>query len=281
MSNGSGAVSFTSSQGRNSTISRTITCTNCSVSGASVTSGSGFSVSRSGNTVTITRTTVAAFSGTVTVTGTASNGNYNAPSNITISVSAAAVDVVDLGLSVKWATMNVGASSATDYGNYYAWGEISTKSDYSWSTYAHGTSMYNLTKYNSTDGKTTLEMSDDTARRVEGGSWRMPTKDEWQELNDNCTWTWQNNYNSSGVAGYLVTSKKSGYTDKSIFLPAAGYYEGTSLDYQGFEGHYWSSSVYSDYREIAWRLLISRVYGVSVSAFTRSLGYSVRAVQNK
>ena len=92
MSNGSGAVSFTYLQNTNSTIQRTITCTNCSVSGASVTSGSGFSVSRSGNTITVTRTSASAFSGEITVTGTASDDNHNAPSNITISVSAVAYD---------------------------------------------------------------------------------------------------------------------------------------------------------------------------------------------
>lgn len=92
MNNSDGAVSFTSSQGANTEISRTITCTNCSVSGASVASGSGFTVSYTGNTVKIKRTSTAAISGTVNVTGTPSNGNYNAPTNITISVSAAVYD---------------------------------------------------------------------------------------------------------------------------------------------------------------------------------------------
>lgn len=289
MSNGSGAVSFTSSQNTNATISRTITCTNCSVSGASVASGSGFSVSRSGNTITITRTSTSAFSGTVTVTGTASNGNYNAPSNITISVSGVAYvppvpdGAVDLGLSVYWATKNVGASSVTDYGNYYAWGEISTKSDYSWDTYAYGTSSSNLTKYNSTDGKTVLDSTDDAARQHDswGGNWRMPTKDEWQELKDNCTWTWQSNYNSSGVAGYLVTSNVENYTDKSIFLPAAGRRLGTSLVDQGSSVYYWSSSLFSVDPGTAWHL-VSYSGDVLVSiGLNRCVGASVRAVQSK
>lgn len=287
MSNGSGAVSFTSSQGANTEIPCTITCTNCSVSGASVASGSGFTVSYTGNTVKIKRTSTSAFSGTVTVTGTPSNStNYNNPSNITISVSGVAYvppvpsGGIDLGLSVYWATANVGASSATGYGNHYAWGEISTKSDYSWSTYAHGTSSSNLTKYNSTDGITTLEMSDDAARQVKGGSWRMPTNDEWQELIDNCTWTWQDNYNSSGVAGYLVTSNMSGYTDKSIFLPAAGYRDGSCLYDQGSYGFYWSSSLYSDNPSLAWYLDFYSS-NVLVNNGSRCLGFSVRAVQSK
>ena len=187
---------------------------------------------------------------------------------------------VDLGLSVYWATKNVGASSETDYGDLYAWGETTTKSDYSWDTYAHGTSS-NQTKYNSSDGKTTLEMTDDVARQVQSGSWRMPTKDDWQELKDNCTWTWQSNYNSSGVAGYLVTSNKSGYTDKSIFLPAAGVRSGNNLFSQGSHGFYWSSSLYSDYPYCAWYLFFNSDDVDDVDGNDRYYGYSVRAVQDK
>ena len=280
MSNGSGAVSFTSSQGNNSTISRTITCTNCSVSGASVTSGSGFSVSRSGNTITITRSTIAAFSGTVTVTGTPSNStNYNNPSNITISVSAAAVPTpagaVNLGLSVFWATKNVGASSVTDYGNHYAWGEISTKSDYSWSTYAHGTSSSNLTKYNSTDGKTVLDSTDDVARQHAswGGNWRMPTKAEFDELLSGTDKEWAT---ISGVNGWKYM-KKSDH-NVYIFLPAAGIYMGTSVRNQGSDGRYLSSSLNTGSRSRAW-VLSSYSGNASMDDISRYYGFSVRAVQ--
>jgi uncharacterized protein (TIGR02145 family) len=301
MSNGSGAVSFTSSQKTNSTISRTITCTNCSVSGASVASGSGFSVSRSGNTITITRTSESAFSGTVTVTGTASNGNYNNPSSITISVSAAAVDVVDLGLSVKWARWNVGATSETGYGGYYCWGGTtdvtSTSINIDWNSncpyWSSGEDFSaKFTKYvptkktsnwagsGSPDNKLTLDLSDDAARQVMGGSWRMPTNDEWQELIDNCTWTRQDNYNSSGVAGYLVTSNKSGYTDKSIFLPAAGMRNSTALNGRGSDGYYWSSSLDSD-GPINACILYLDSRDVFVFSLYRDTGFSVRAVQSK
>lgn len=302
MSNGSGGGSFTSSQGRNSTFSRTITCTNCSVSGASVTSGSGFSVSRSGNTITITRNSLDAISGgVVTVTGSASNGNYNAPSNITISVSAAAIDVVDLGLSVKWATKNVGASSETGYGNKYCWAGITDVSSTSinlvsancpyWSSGSSTSAKF--TKYiptnktsnwggsGSPDNKLTLDLSDDAARQVMGGSWRMPTKNEWQELKDNCTWTWQTNYNGSGINGLLLTSKKSGYTDKSIFFPAAGYRTGKGSYDQGSCGYFWLSSLDSNSPTRASEGAIASDKVDTGQVNYRYYGYSVRGVMAK
>ena len=161
---------------------------------------------------------------------------------------------IDLGLSVKWATCNIGASSPSAYGDYYAWGETSSKSDYSWSTYKYCNGSYTtMTKYCSdseygnngyTDSRTKLELSDDVARQKWGGSWRMPTYDEFRELIDNCTWTWTT---MNGVNGYKVTSKKSGYSSRSIFLPAAGYRDDTSLGLAGEYGYYWSSSLYTGF----------------------------------
>ena len=158
---------------------------------------------------------------------------------------------VDLGLSVKWATCNIGASSPSAYGDYYAWGETSTKSRYAWENYLFRTSgdewengkfnKYNTqSKRGTVDNRTVLEMSDDVARQKWGGSWRMPTEKEFQELRDNCTWTWTT---MDGVKGYKVTSKKSGYKDRSIFLPAAGCRVETSLLAAGEWGEYWSSSL--------------------------------------
>ena len=156
-------------------------------------------------------------------------------------------DAVDLGLSVKWANMNVGAKSPEDYGNYYSWGETSTKSTYDWSTYFDT----NFTKYNNEGGKTVLAPEDDAAHVNWGGSWRMPTQAEWQELYDNCTWTWTM---QNGINGYKVTSNKAGYTDKFIFLPAAGYCDGSGLYSVGSSGGFWSSSLYEDRSSIAWNL---------------------------
>ena len=141
---------------------------------------------------------------------------------------------VDLGLSVKWATCNVGANSPEEYGDYFAWGETKPKDSYKWSTYkwCNG-SKDKLTKYckesyyGRVDNKTVLDLVDDAAHVNLGGAWRMPTKEEIRELKDNCTWTWTT---QNGVNGYLVTSKKN---DNSIFLPAAGYRSGSDLEYAG------------------------------------------------
>ena len=138
-------------------------------------------------------------------------------------------EYVDLGLSVKWATCNVGASKPQGYGNHYAWGEISTKSNYS-----SGNSVTYGKNFSDIGGYPTY----DVACNEWGSSWRLPTKAEFDELcnENNCTWTWTT---QNGVEGYKVTSKKNG---NSIFLPAAGWRSGTSLNYQGTDGYYWSST---------------------------------------
>ena len=192
---------------------------------------------------------------------------------------------VDLGLSVKWATCNVGADTPEGYGDYYAWGETETKSNYSWSTYEWCNGSYNtMTKYSNnssygyngfTDNKTVLDPEDDAAHVNWGGSWRMPTDAEWTELRNNCTWTWTT---QNGVNGYRVTSNKTGYTDKSIFLPAAGYRNDASLYTVGTRGLYWSSSLSTDSPYGAWSV---DFYSSSVCRYDyvdRSSGFSVRPV---
>lgn len=135
-------------------------------------------------------------------------------------------DYVDLSLSVKWATCNVGANAPHEYGNYYAWGEISTKSSYDEDN--SRTSEANISDISGNS-------SYDAARANWGGSWRMPTKAEMEELLNKCTWTWTS---QSGVNGYKVT----GPNGNSIFLPAAGLYIGSSRYYVGKDGTYWSST---------------------------------------
>ncbi len=155
---------------------------------------------------------------------------------------------VDLGLSVKWATCNVGATSPEKYGNYYAWGETETKKNYLLDTYKYGSAYNALTKYcnnssygedNFTDNLTTLEASDDAAAKNWGDNWRMPTDAEWTELHEKCTWTWTSNYNGTGVAGYEVKASNG----NSIFLPAAGFRGSDGLSFAGSLGCYWSSSL--------------------------------------
>ena len=163
-------------------------------------------------------------------------------------------EAVDLGLKVKWASFNVGASKPEEFGDYFAWGETEPKAIYTWTNYKFRTSGSDgddvkLSKYNTesssgtVDYNTVLESGDDAARANWGGGWRMPTDDDWEELLDNCTSAWTNNYNGTGVAGRVMTSKKTGYTDKSIFLPAAGFW-GDSCQYEGLLGTYWSSSLF-------------------------------------
>ncbi|MBO7112419.1 MAG: Ig-like domain-containing protein [Bacteroidaceae bacterium] len=190
---------------------------------------------------------------------------------------------VDLGLSVKWATCNVGASKPEGYGDYYAWGETSIKSSYTFENYRFyddddGNAM--LSKYNTRsvrgpiDNKTTLDLKDDVARQKWGSSWRMPTIKDFQELIDNCVWTWTT---QNGVKGYKVTSKKSGYTDRSIFLPAAGCRIDTDLGYVGTFGYYWSSSLKTDNPDSAYYIDFSSG-GVGWYEDLRYPGRSVRPV---
>ena len=165
-------------------------------------------------------------------------------------------EYVDLGLSVKWATCNVGATKPEEYGDYYAWGETEPKTSYTWTNYKFRTSgdswdnvkfsKYNTsTSYGTVDNKTVLDPEDDVAHVKWGGSWRLPTKEEQDDLRNKCTWTWYSSGNTefNGVAGYKVTSNVSGYTDRSIFLPAAGSRYASSLDFAGENGYSWSSSL--------------------------------------
>ena len=193
---------------------------------------------------------------------------------------------VDLGLSVKWATCNVGATKPEEYGDYFAWGEVEPKDYYDWSNYKWCKGTY-LTKtkyctnpssaYDSiVDNKTTLELVDDAAHVNWGGKWRMPNNTELTELRELCTWT---KSSQNGVEGYKVTSNKSGYTDKSIFLPMAGLYRsGSSFSSAGNGGYYWSRSLDTQITSDAWGIcfyLDTPIYKVSVE---RPSGLSVRPV---
>ncbi len=170
---------------------------------------------------------------------------------------------VDLGLSVKWATCNVGASNPEDSGNYYAWGETTTKEEYT-------------TSNSATYGKTMSDISGDAkydaATANWGDSWRMPTKDEIKELIDNCTWLWTT---QNGVNGYKVT----GPNGNSIFLPATGYRFQSLLSRAGSFGYYWSSMprenntgnafcIGFDSDSYDWGSAYNRYYGRSVRPVT-------------
>lgn len=173
-------------------------------------------------------------------------------------------EYVDLGLpsGTLWATCNIGATNPEDYGWLYAWGEIETKSSYTWQTYKYGTEN-NLTKYNKIDGKTELEDIDDVAVQKWGGNWRMPTALQMWELYTNCYWVYTECYNQ--VRGYIVykakteqdKGKKVYYDgtpsenydiekDTHIFLPQAGWIDGYSYGLPGVgSGNYYARDIYA------------------------------------
>ena len=185
---------------------------------------------------------------------------------------------VDLGLSVKWATCNVGANSPEEYGDYFAWGEITPKETYTEDncpTYELSKAQLKSQGYIDREGN--LISQYDAARANWGGEWRMPTLKEMDELKSKCTWTW---ITQGDTNGYKVT----GPNGNSIFLPAAGHRNGSSLEYDATIGSYWSSTpdeydmYYYYYDNISWYLEF-RYEGVGGSNISyRSYGNSVRPV---
>lgn len=175
-------------------------------------------------------------------------------------------EYVDLGLpsGLLWATCNVGANAPEEYGGYYAWGDIKTKSNYTSSNY----STYNV---QITDISGNAQY--DAATANWGGSWRMPTKDEMNELRSNCTWTWTT---QNEVNGYNV----EGPNGNSIFLPAAGYYSYQSFKDAGTRGFYWSSSDYiNDFSIVNYALSLTiKNTSYNMGGNDRGNGRSVRPV---
>ncbi len=197
-------------------------------------------------------------------------------------------EFVDLGLpsGTLWATCNVGASSPEDYGDYFAWGETEPydengKTLFDWSTYkwCEG-SISTMTKYcisNSygndgfTDGKTELDVDDDAAYVNWGTAWCMPSSEQFDELRTKCTWTWtvKNNVNGFEVKGT---------NGNSIFLPAAGRRDRSSLEVAGSGGLYWTRALDEIYSSGAWYLgFLSAGFGAETSR--RCVGFSVRPVR--
>lgn len=166
---------------------------------------------------------------------------------------------VDLGLSVKWASCNIGANYPFEYGNYYSWGETVTKTSYTWNNYLWGD--YNdLSKYNSKDGKKILDQEDDVANIVCGNYYRIPSKEEVDELIDSCTWEQKKLY---GRNGFVVTGRNG----NSIFLPFTS--ETT--------GRYWINAIYRDQYNIAYTLVMNKDIAWT-SYDSRYCGLSIRSV---
>ena len=212
-------------------------------------------------------------------TGTNNDGTDNNETNNNEEDTPTIIigEAIDLGLTVKWASCNVGATQPWEYGGYYAWGETEEKSDYEWYTYKYCNGGFTpMTKYctsssyGTVDNKTTLEPEDDVATVKWGGTWRMPTRAELDELLNNCTWTYTT---LNGVNGHRVT----GPNGNSIFLPFAGYRNGQEVRGRGSYGDYWSSSLGSSYCDEAYDLAFdSGVFGLD--SYDRTCGRSVRPV---
>lgn len=181
-------------------------------------------------------------------------------------------EAVDLGLSVKWASCNVGAESPEDYGGYYAWGETKEKNDYSSSTsITCGLSTSELRSQGIIDSDDNLTAAYDAATDNWGSSWRLPTNEEIEELVNKCTWQW---ISVNGVNGQKVT----GPNGNSIFLPAAGRRDGTEVDYRGSDGFYWSGTLFEGYSSYAIRLNFSSGYHDWNLDDRRYNGHAVRPV---
>ena len=206
-----------------------------------------------------------------------------------IGTNANGKNYVDLGLTsgTLWATCNVGATSETDYGSYFQWGEIephSTGIPYDWANYKYGDgssfSKYNtgLNGYGGTiDNKLTLDLEDDAARANMGGDWRMPTTALIEELMEETTNKWVNGYNGTDVNGMKLTSK---INDNSIFIPAAGDCYDDSVSGVGTCGRIWSSSCSTQYPLTAFYLTSYSSYAdvCAVNGGYRNWGRTVRGV---
>lgn len=193
---------------------------------------------------------------------------------------------VDLGLpnGTLWATCNVGAETPEDFGDYFAWGETTPKSIYSWKEYKYGdfvNNRYEFTKYcpdkfyglnGFVDSLIVLELSDDAARANWGADWHTPTGEEWEELFQNTTFIWTE---QNAVKGWLFT----GVTGNSIFLPASGYWWDSSFNPNG-GSIYWSSTLNTTFPNRAWSFYFNSDNFHLCGSNERNNGHVVRAVRS-
>ena len=193
-------------------------------------------------------------------------------------------EYVDLGLpsGLKWAKCNVGATSETDYGDYFQWGstEPNTADECNWADapFNNGSDSYNkeyFTTHKSEwlDSKDNLKPEFDAARAIMGGDWRMPTEAEFDELLSGTTNEWIEDYKGTGVSGRQFT----GSNGTSIFIPASGYRSGSSFTDQGNDGNVWSSSLDTSNPDFAWNFNGDSVSADAVSNL-RYNGFTVRGV---
>ena len=204
--------------------------------------------------------------------------SFTAPSDYLIEPNDIdSFEYVDMGLSVRWGTCNVGAASPEEYGYYFAWGEVETKEYYQLNNYRWAASVSGMIlKYctnsflGNVDNKTQLEPEDDAAHVICEDMWRIPTEYEFNELIDNCSIAWTS---SNGVYGLEFVSNKNG---NSIFIPAAGYYYDVEKDASSF-GYYWTSSLDINDSTKAKQFAFNED-GHILSSSTRYFGQTIRPV---
>ena len=204
-------------------------------------------------------------------------------------------DYVDLGLpsGTLWATMNIGANRVTDYGQWFQWGDTTGylsgnvgtngttyKKPFNWADYKFGNGKTSptatgMTKYNGNDNKTTLDSYDDAARANWGGSWRMPTSEDYAALGTATTSAWTTDYQGSGVVGLVLTDKTD--SSKVLFFPATGAISGGTVVEINQLGRYWLSSLDTSNKQNG-----HIIYATSIEHYegsrNRFCGISVRAV---
>ena len=215
-----------------------------------------------------------------------SSGDYREGDVMEFTTEAFSITAIDMGLSVKWGNANLGADAPEDYGDYYAWGETTTKNNYSWSAYEWCDGTYDtLNKYNysssfgTVDGLSELTSSDDVAAIKMGGRWRMPTFTEVIELantkdNPKYKWTYKSINDKDGwEVEYLVNGN-------SIFLPLGGHRCDTTFGLVGVGGHFWSSSLYTGGNSFgAYYLRVHKdIKYTELECLERCFGFSVRPV---
>lgn len=189
------------------------------------------------------------------------------------------VELVDLGLpsGLKWASHNVGASVPEGYGAYYAWGEIAEKDTYDWASYSHCDGTMSTVK---NIGENISGTQYDAALMNWGGSWRMPTREEVQELLDNCTWRWT-------TVNDITGQEATGPNGETLFFPTAGYKAGSRTYSYGSFGNYWTASHMGNSNGGGYSLGSGNAYYMNVSntkayidSYYQNEGYSIRAVSD-
>lgn len=180
---------------------------------------------------------------------------------------------VDLGLSVLWADMNVGAGQPESYGDFFAWGEVEAKLKYDFGSYIFADGDIwepHFKKYNEIDNSYSLSENDDAASMILQLDWRMPSRTDFEELFSKCNQEWDCR---NGICGYYFV----GPNGNRIFMPAAGYMEKSIHRHLGVSGLYWTSELVSHDKSMAWQFL-ARSNTFTLEKLGRHLGCCIRAV---